>query len=96
MSDLIVEFRGYEVKVINVDYSPGCNAKTSGPPENCYPGESAEISYTVDSGCELLDVLLTEDFDEEFEEAAFETIAQNMQDEKDEAAISRYEDRVNE
>jgi len=27
-------------------YSPGCAAKVWGPPEDCYPAESAELDWT--------------------------------------------------
>lgn len=95
MSDYYVNFRGHEVKVADFDYSPGCAPKTSGPPENCYPGESAEVSYTVDSGNELLDDILTTDLDEEFQDAAMETVEQDAEKARNDAAISRYQDRMN-
>ena len=84
-------FMGAEIELEDVDYSPGCAAKTSGPPENCYPAEDAEITYDINAGCEAFNTFLEENFEEEIIELALEAAEQAMIDQAEDAADQRYQ-----
>jgi len=84
-------FMGTEIELEDIDYSPGRAAKTSGPPENCYPAESAEIDYYINAGCEAFNTFLEENFEEEIIELALEAVEQGIIDQADVAADSRYQ-----
>lgn len=90
MSDLTIEFMGHDVKLIDVEYTAGCEAQISGPPEHCYPSEPNELYYTVNTGNELLDILLTENFSEEIKELAYQGVA----DEAEAAEETYYESKA--
>lgn len=62
-------FRGYSLEVEIEEYTPAIEGYTDGLPENCYPDEPAYVSWLlIDTGNELLDELLCNDFEEEITE----------------------------
>lgn len=58
-----LEINGQEYDCrVTFDYNPGCDSRTSGPPEDCYEGWPAELEITsvkVD-GMEMLNALSSE------------------------------------
>ena len=61
-----ISFRGYDLDVEINEYIPAVEGYTDGLPENCYPDEPAHISWIlIDTGNELLDELLCNDYEEE-------------------------------
>jgi hypothetical protein len=46
----------YDVLVTH--FYPGCPAKLSGPPEDCYPEEASELEWEAATGNEEMDYLL--------------------------------------
>ena len=87
-----IELLGHTIHLIDVDYSPGCRAKISGPPEHCYPEESPEISFSIDTGFKHFDEFLEENYWDDIEELAIEGVLDDIQSNKDEAASQAYEE----
>jgi hypothetical protein len=74
--ETVVELEGTEVEVTaEYSFSPEMPGKTSGPPENCYPGEAAEcevetIYLTADpKKTDIMDRLATAVIEDVFEQA---------------------------
>lgn len=61
-----INFRGYPLEIEIEEYTPSIEGYTDGLPENCYPSEPAYVSWIlIDTGNELLDELLCNDYEEE-------------------------------
>ena len=61
-----IKFRGYTLEIEIEEYIPAKEGYTDGLPENCYPSEPAHVSWLlIDTGNELLDELLCNDYEEE-------------------------------
>ena len=73
MSGLTISFMGSDVKLSEVCFTAGQEAKTNALPEDCYPAESAEIEFIIDTGCKAFDEFLNENFEHEIEGEALET-----------------------
>jgi len=85
------------------EYHPGERGKTSGPPENCYPSEAAEVDivdvYEITSGPKprVVDV---EDFldsltSEQFKELEGRLLLKGEEEARFDREEARYEDRQN-
>jgi len=91
------EYQGVPINIIN--FYGGCDAKISGPPEDCYPAEDAEIEWKWDTGDDAINKLLNNLIADNgkyyaiIDQNLFDQVIENAQDEKDERAISEYEDR---
>ena len=92
MTVLTITFQGHDVSLSDVDYFPGCTAKTNCLPEDSYPAESPEISFKIDTGIPLFDHLLEEHHFGEIEGLAFEAAEQSIKDAADEAACQKYDE----
>ena len=60
MPDLFISFQGHDITLTDVSYYPGYPAKTNALPEDCYPAEPPEIEFTINSGIDHYNELLTE------------------------------------
>lgn len=75
-----------------VNYSAGCPAKISGPPESCHPAEAPEIEFeslTVDGNDAAF--LLDSSISDRIEEAAMIAADAYLEDAAIDAAIERAE-----
>lgn len=78
-----------------VSYSPMIPGRYSGPPENCYPDEPAELEI-LSLTCEGKDAmfLLESTCEEDIEQAAYEAAEQYLEDERDAQMESLAESRA--
>ena len=76
-----------------VNYIPEVSARISGPPEDCYPGESAELEYLslTHDGQDVS--WLGEAIEEDIFDVAHEACIQEYKGDKDEAAEEEWERR---
>jgi len=72
MSDLYLNFRGVDIEVDITSYYEGDPGRISGPPEDCYPPEPAEVEFEIT--CELAGLadILMEEYYEGIEEMILE------------------------
>lgn len=92
MSDLTISFMGYDVELNDVSYYGGRPAKLNAEPEDCDPAEPEEIEYTIATGNELLDLLLTEEYEEEISELVIEKIESDAEGQRDAYWEAKAED----
>ena len=68
-----------------ISYTPATPGRYSGPPEDCYPDEAAEldfISLETESGKDAM-FLLASNCAEDIEQAAYEAAEQYLEDDRD-------------
>ena len=92
MVDLTIIYQGHDIKLSDIDYCPGCQAKTNCLPEDSYPAESPEMDFTINTGNEVLDQILEENHRDKIEELAFEAIEDSIKADADERACQAYEE----
>ena len=92
VSDFKIKYQGQDIDIDVLSYSPGIPAKTSGPPENCYPEEYPEVEFEIQTGNDLLDQLLMENHEDEITKLVFQGMAQQKYEAEMEAASQKYDE----
>ena len=89
---MIIIFKGAEINLTDVSYTPGCPARIRWD-ENDHPEEGAEIEFRINTGHDDFNDFL-ENFWDELEELAIQACEDDAVNAKEEAMVSRYESRM--
>ena len=90
-----ITVQGSEVTFFVDYYNPGRPAKTWGAPEDCYPADPDELEWYADTGNELFNELIQDNYNlhDEIYEKLVESIHEGGEESELERQICAQEDR---
>jgi len=95
MGNLVIDFMGHFVDINVQSYSAGSAAILNQAAEDCVPEEGEECEWHPDTGNELLNKILYENYFEELEELVYKAIHKEQKEQLEEVAEAAYEDMRN-